>query len=859
MPWWFSTLVLLSLGPACGAFSLGLTVHVVPLEKTGGKTVRAHFSVLAPLPCPDLSSICSEGEDCVSHPAAPPLTGASPPPGWCLRQWQKTVPSTHTSTLRLGSRTDFYVSIKADPKIRENSGRLNQPAFVALPPPLRARVNCPQRFPLAVKDLDGDRVRCRFAKAEEKECEDCPPHSFLELDQDKCSLTFTGKSQPGKYLIYLMAEDLIPVPKSSQNSENAPLSAVPVHLYLTVEQSALGCSGEPLATDGTPKHNSVLFVLPFQEEKFTVSYNSEQESVSEIAVVGPPELFRTGFASIGPLAKMTVAWIRSENQLTRLLPVCFLANTDSFQSESRCVWLYQREMRTLPAGTELKCEKTEMTLVLPVSSLSNINLSELQLNSPTCPVTFNQTHLAARIPLTGCGTKTVHSGSELVYTNTLQSVRRYSLVSRRPSLVLPLACRLPGVQVKGPHLAVGMPSERETFGEVRVWLEFHLPGKGPLSKFTRVPRFRTDNLVALGRARREVETLNEEISLREIGSKIQQLDLHVMSNCSVDRAEMVVSKCVESETEDFSDKHSIMDKGCMMSNSSLEIVTSKTNSKVYRLDLSTMATSGTTMFVECSVNLCITTMPSDRCPDLCGRSAGSRTLVGSVFTSMYTVRSGPVSLVVTTPAPTVLTPASTTTNTPTDTAQTTIRPTDTAQTTIRPTDTAQTTIRPTDTAQTTIRPTDTAQTTIRPTDTTQTTIRPTDNTQTTIRPTDTTQTTIRPTDTAQTTIRPTDDTLTTIRPTESSQTSAKPTDSTQTTTKPIDAPQTTITTTTKPTDNTQTTTTPTTTTPTTTKTTTTPATTSPSTTSHAPKMTTSVFKGVFLLAIGAFLQKISFN
>lgn len=48
-----------------------------------------------------------------------------------------------------------------------------------------------------------------------------------------------------------------------------------------------------------------------------------------------------------------------------------------------------------------------MILSLPVSSLSNIDLAELQLNSPTCPVTYNSTHLTARITLDGCGTKHV--------------------------------------------------------------------------------------------------------------------------------------------------------------------------------------------------------------------------------------------------------------------------------------------------------------------------------------------------------------------------------------------------------------------------------------------------------------------
>lgn len=48
-------------------------------------------------------------------------------------------------------------------------------------------------------------------------------------------LTFTGNARAGKYYIYLMAEDWIPVPKSRHVVENNPMSAVPVHLSLTGE------------------------------------------------------------------------------------------------------------------------------------------------------------------------------------------------------------------------------------------------------------------------------------------------------------------------------------------------------------------------------------------------------------------------------------------------------------------------------------------------------------------------------------------------------------------------------------------------------------------------------------------------
>lgn len=48
-----------------------------------------------------------------------------------------------------------------------------------------------------------------------------------------------------------------------------------------------------------------------------------------------------------------------------------------------------------------------MDLVLPITSFQNVNLTELQLNGPTCPISHNSTHLTTSISLDGCGTKTV--------------------------------------------------------------------------------------------------------------------------------------------------------------------------------------------------------------------------------------------------------------------------------------------------------------------------------------------------------------------------------------------------------------------------------------------------------------------
>ncbi|XP_056268449.1 uncharacterized protein LOC130192463 isoform X2 [Pseudoliparis swirei] len=648
------TLALVLGAPACEASSLGLTVHVVPLEADGGNTVHAHFSAIAAGACPSLSGLCGAGEDCLVHQTSDPFVGTKPGSGWCVRQWQKTVPSDYNDTISLGPNTEMYVSLNAAPTIRENNGKLNQPPYVGLPPPLRARVGCSHHFQLSVMDLDGDRVTCRFAQADKGECVNCPQHAFIELNEEKCLLSFTGAAAAGQYFIYLMAEDRIPAPPSSQATDSGPLSAVPVHLSVTVESSTGSCLDEPVVSGKTPEQDATLYVLPYEEVQFDTDFESQVENVLEVGVVGPPGLFRVGFKSISYLATMTIAWVRSENQLPRLLPVCFAANSKSLQSGLRCVWLYQRETKDLPVGTVLTCDKTQMTLVLPVATLSAIDLSELQLNSPTCPVSYNSTHLTASIPLDGCGTIIVHSGSELVYTNTLHSVHPFTKVSRRPSMELPLACRFPAIKVGGPHVNISMPSEQETFGNFRIWVEVHKPGEGPMGNHTRVPTFRPLRM-AQRRLRREAES----VSSNAVGSRYSYLDLQVMSNCSIGRAKMIVRNCIESETADFAISSPILDQGCSASNTTLEVTTTRNNSKVYRLDLSNIKAQGLTMFVECTVNLCIATMPSQTCPDLCSGAAGNRNVVNSVFTNSYKVHSGPVSLVVT---PTV---ATTTTAPPT--------------------------------------------------------------------------------------------------------------------------------------------------------------------------------------------------
>lgn len=132
------------------------------------------------------------------------------------------------------------------------------------------------------------------------------------------------------------------------------------------------------------------------------------------------------------------------------------------------------------------------------------------------------------------------------------------MVNRKPSLILPLACRIPGASATGPRYQMKMPSQAEAFGgEVGVWIEIHFPGEGSLGNFTRTPvlRFRRDAESSVGN-NTPIQHQNASV-----GSQVEVLYLHLLSNCTIDEAEMIVSQCIESESEDFSNSHPVIQQG----------------------------------------------------------------------------------------------------------------------------------------------------------------------------------------------------------------------------------------------------------------------------------------------------------
>ena len=71
------------------------------------------------------------------------------------------------------------------------------------------------------------------------------------------------------------------------------------------------------------------------------------------------------------------------------------------------------------------------------------------------------------------------------------------------------------------------------------------------------------------------------------------------------------------------------------------------------------------MWVECEVSMCVTTQPSEKCPEPCDPAAVGNVLVSQYISRNYTVRSGPV-LIVDAAVTTVATTITTQTNGNTD-------------------------------------------------------------------------------------------------------------------------------------------------------------------------------------------------
>ncbi|KAL4622920.1 hypothetical protein GN956_G20304 [Arapaima gigas] len=124
---------------------------------------------------------------------------------------------------------------------------------------------------------------------------------------------------------------------------------------------------------------------------------------------------------------------------------------------------------------------------------------------------------------------------------------------------------------------------------------------------------------------------------------VDVLDLHVFTNYTVKRTQLMISRCVQSSSPGFEVTQRILDEGCVSNSGMLEMVSGDPKVKIYRINLNSFKITGNEMYAERLVHLCIATMSSKTCPNTCTRLRQG-VVVETRITRNNTVRSDPIIL-----------------------------------------------------------------------------------------------------------------------------------------------------------------------------------------------------------------------
>ena len=134
-------------------------------------------------------------------------------------------------------------------------------------------------------------------------------------------------------------------------------------------------------------------------------------------------------------------------------------------------------------------------------------------------------------------------------------------IRRLPSLILPLACHISAVKAKIQYTSI-TDDQVEIFGAVKFWMLFALPGQGPFPNIMHnaTSRHLRNATPRKGRSVMQIEPRNR-VGFNADQRRVELLDLYVMSNSSKARVELMVDRCIQSATEDFSDPQPLLEEG----------------------------------------------------------------------------------------------------------------------------------------------------------------------------------------------------------------------------------------------------------------------------------------------------------
>ena len=97
---------------------------------------------------------------------------------------------------------------------------------------------------------------------------------------------------------------------------------------------------------------------------------------------------------------------------------------------------------TLEDKVTVDCLKNNMVIAIPKSRLRGTDREHIRALDVNCHASGNATHFFLDVPLTGCGTKSMHANSSVIYSNEALPVPPMAedIVSHVPDFEIPFHC-----------------------------------------------------------------------------------------------------------------------------------------------------------------------------------------------------------------------------------------------------------------------------------------------------------------------------------------------------------------------------------------------------------------------------------
>ncbi|KAF3686761.1 CUB and zona pellucida-like domain-containing protein 1 [Channa argus] len=445
----------------------GDSVSFLPLQKNSDGTFEVSFyhRQNGRSSCQEQSSLTCESGVCTSFDQSSVLQTDQDNTGqgrWCQSEQLTTATVSTNKYLSLRNSSCCWLSniegttnwtsyAELDLGIRSDSNTLNHCPVTTTVSSLRVPQNCFSSMHLLAYDPDGDEVRCSFSPNA------TIPANFA-LNEVGCTLTSTGQVSTGVHVFELILEDFptqnITLTYTDGTSAfleafefSTPLCKVKLQFAVEILPPIPSCEAghvQPMFLSITPSHGEILHATVNQTLEINIQAQAHHSIINDFQVSGPENMTKVFTYGISGKADVTLSWTPQQSDLSRVVPLCFTAETNDTQSEMRCVAVIVNQASVSQGKVSVECLANKMSVLIDKASIPGIDVNFLQLRDPSCSLMSNETYIMGSISFSTCGTKLEDKGDFIAFINEIHSFELPStIITRRKRIKIDFSCLFP--------------------------------------------------------------------------------------------------------------------------------------------------------------------------------------------------------------------------------------------------------------------------------------------------------------------------------------------------------------------------------------------------------------------------------